>query len=279
MVYLDNILLMASSKSLLKEHLAVTISRLTNLGFLLNFKKRVTELAQIMKFLGFVINSMEMTLSLPVDKVLKIKEYSHALNCKEITGRQLAHLIGFLSVCIPAIQEAPLHYRALQRLRHQAVGPRGNNFDHSVVISQEAQQDLMWWVYNLSTNLSRPILRPAPSFNLETDASTLGWRIYCRESDTKTGGLWSVSDLEHHINWLELQGAFLALQSFVAEKQVIHVLLMMDSQVAISYINKMGGTHSQKLSNLAETLELVYSEINNSPCRACSRSTECDSRR
>ena len=81
LVYLDDTLLMASSKSLLKEHLAVTISLLTNLGFLLNFKKCVTELAQIMEFLGIVINSMEMT-SLPVDKVLKIKERHHALNCK-----------------------------------------------------------------------------------------------------------------------------------------------------------------------------------------------------
>ena len=118
----------------------------------------------------------------------------------------------------------------------------------------------MWWVHNLSMNLSCPILRPAPSVTLETDASILGWGAYCQESAIKTGGLWSAiktgglwsaSDQKNHINWLEIQGAFLASQSFAAEKQGIHVLLMMDSQVAISYINKMEGTYSQKLSNLA----------------------------
>jgi hypothetical protein len=67
----------------------------------------------------------------------------------------------------------------------------------------------------------------------------------------KTGGLWSANDQKNHINWLELQGAYLALQSFLTKKQGVHVLLMMDSQVAIAYINKMGGTHSQKLSDLA----------------------------
>ena len=130
LIYLDDILLMASSKSLLEEHLALTINLLSSLGFLLNSKKCVTKPSQIMEFLGFMINSIEMTLSLPEDKISKIKkECCHALNQHSMTGRQLAHLIGLLSACIPAILEAPLHYRALQRLRHQAVGPRGNNFD------------------------------------------------------------------------------------------------------------------------------------------------------
>ena len=252
LVYLDDILLMAPSECLLKEHLALTMSLLENLGFLLNSKKCITEPSQTMEFLGFTINSTEMTLSLPEAKVSKIrKECRHALNQHSSTGRKLAHLIGLLSACIPAILEAPLHYRALQRLKHQAVGPRGNRFDRSILMSQEAQQDLWWWIHNLSTNLSRPILRPSPAITLETDASTLGWGAYCRESDMKTGGLWSTNDQKNHINWLELQGAYLALQSFLTKKQGIHVLLMMDSQVAISYINKMGGTHPQKLSNLA----------------------------
>ena len=252
LVYLDDILLMALSKARLKEHFAIAINLLNNLGFLLNLKKCITEPSQVMEFLGFVINSVEMTLSLPESKVSKIKkERRHAQNQHSMTGRQLAHLIGLLSACIPAVLEAPLHYRALQRLRHQAVGPTRNSFDRSIAISQEARQDLSWWIHNLSVHISRPILRPSPSLTLETDASTLGWGAFCQETDMTTGGRWSTSDQKNHINWLELQGAFLALQSFVAKRREIHVLLLMDSQVAISYINKKGGTHSRKLSTLA----------------------------
>ena len=208
LVYIDDILLMASSKSLLREHLALTMNLLKNLGFL-----------------GFIINSIEMTMSLPESKVCKIKkECRHAFNQHSLTGRQLAHLIGLLPACIPATLEAPLNYRALQQLKDLAVGLRENNFNCSIAISHKAQQDILWWIHNLSTSLSRPILRPSPSITLETNASTLGWGAFCRETDMKTGGLWSVNDQKNHINWLELQGAFLALQSFVAKKQKIHVL-------------------------------------------------------
>ena len=138
---------------------------------------------------------------------------------------------------------------------------------------------IWWWIHNLSTNLSRPILRPSPALTLETDSSTLGWGAYCRESDMKTGGLWSTNDQKNHINWLELQGAYLSLQNFLTKKQGIHVLLMMDSQVAISYINKMGGyTLSEALQPCPAAVELVHTEVSNGPRRACTRSTECNCR-
>ena len=171
-----------------------------------------------MKFLGFAINSIEMT-SLPEDKVSNIKKCRHALNQH---WRQLANLIGLLSACIPAILEAPLHYRALQRLRYQAVGLKGYNFNRPIVISQEAQQDLWWWVHNLST--SRPILRPAFLLTLKTDAFILGCEAYIHEDRRAMVSQWpeksyQLAEASDHINWLELQGAFLALQSFVAEKE------------------------------------------------------------
>ena len=123
-----------------------------------------------------------------------------SINSYSLTGRRLPHLIGLLSACIPAILEAPVHYQALQQLKHLAVGPRENNFDRSIVISHKAQQNIFWWIHNLSTSLSHPILIPSPSITLETDASTLGWRAFCQETDTKTGGLWLVNDQKNHIN-------------------------------------------------------------------------------
>ena len=55
----------------------------------------------------------------------------------------------------------------------------------------------------------------------------------------------------HHINWLELKGVSLALQCFVKNLNNIHILLRIDSQMAVTYVNKKGGTRSRALCDLA----------------------------
>jgi hypothetical protein len=54
-----------------------------------------------------------------------------------------------------------------------------------------------------------------------------------------------------HINCLELLAGSLAIKTFTKDKVCAHVKLLMDNTAAVAYINKMGGTHSQVLSNLA----------------------------
>ena len=98
--------------------------------------------------------------------------------------------------------------------------------------------------------MCHPIQPPTASLTLQTDASTIGWGAYCQETDQRTGGPWSGPEAAHHINWLELKAAFLAVQFFVKQENC-HILLLMDSRVAISYINQKGGTHSHRLCQLA----------------------------
>lgn len=54
-----------------------------------------------------------------------------------------------------------------------------------------------------------------------------------------------------HNNCVELITGFFALKSFSRDRACAHVHLLMDNVSAVSYINKMGGTHSHLLSNLA----------------------------
>ena len=252
LVYLDDMLLMAQSVNVLETHVQTTIRLLCCLGFILNIKKCQTTPSQTIEFLGFLVNSRSMTLSLPEPKVLKIrKECRHMRNQSHVTGRQLAHLIGLLTSCLQAILQAPLHYRALQRLRNQALVQGGISYDRKTPMSKDAQQDLLWWIQRLSSRMARPIRSPLPDMVLETDASTKGWGANYPKEGTSTGGHWSVKEATHHINWLELKGAFLALQCFARNLNKIHILLMMDSQVAITYVNKKGGTRSRALCDLA----------------------------
>lgn len=250
-IYLDDMLIMAGSKEELRAHVELTMALLRHLGFILNAKKCLVEPRREVEFLGFVLNSIKMTLSKPEEKVSKIKKACrHLQNQTQTNGRQLAHLIGLLTSCTPAIGQAPLRYRAVQRLRNLAVS-REFSYDREVLLSWEARLDLQWWVNNVSSDIARPIQIPPPVLTLETYASTVGWGAYCQEMKTPTGNSWSQEEAKHHMNWLELKGAFLALQCFAKGYQRAHILLRMDNHVAISYINKRGGTRSRALCDLA----------------------------
>ena len=117
-----------------------------------------------------------MVLSLPQDKVSKVKkECKHImLNQQEVTGHSLAHLIGLLTSCIPAVQIAPLHYRGLQYLRSKALQLNHLDYNHRVPISEEAKTDLTWWVIDLNAEMCRLINPRVALMNLETDTATQG---------------------------------------------------------------------------------------------------------
>ena len=89
---------------------------------------------------------------------------------------------------------------------------------------------------------------PQPVLVIESDASQLGWGARCMKASM--GGHWSVEESTHHINYLELLAAFLALKTF-ANTQKGPILLRMDNISAVTHINQKGGTHSTQLSNLA----------------------------
>ena len=59
-----------------------------------------------------------------------------------------------------------------------------------------------------------------------------------------------------HINSLELLAATLAVKSFVKDQKGISVLLQLDNQTAVAYINNLGGTVSPQLTDLAKALWL-----------------------
>ena len=49
-----------------------------------------------------------------------------------------------------------------------------------------ALQDVDWWIHNLSTSVSNPIILPPPDIYIQTDASDLGWGGYLEMVSTKS---------------------------------------------------------------------------------------------
>ena len=57
----------------------------------------------------------------------------------------------------------------------------------------------------------------------------------------ETGGEWSVTEQEFHINILELKTCQLTLQTFCKNVNNLHVRVYLDNTTSCSYINKLGG--------------------------------------
>ncbi|XP_023246775.1 uncharacterized protein LOC106643825 [Copidosoma floridanum] len=174
-------------------------------------------------FLGLIIDSAHMRLSLPWDKRLGIKALTTKLiKTTKVSLENLARVIGTLVAACPAVAE-----------------------------------DLLWW--NKQIMLVNNRIRSC-AFEMEifSDASQTGWGATCGE--LKTHGLWSAMEREKHINWLEIKAASLAIRCFAISRFDAQILLRIDNVTALAYINKMGGTKHQDLHEVTKDLWLWCEE-------------------
>ena len=251
-IYLDDILLMNAFETGLQQDMHTAQYLLENLGFVINLEKSCFQPTQQLEFLGFLVNTRDMTLLLPDCKVSSIKTLcSTLLSQRDVSVRELSRLIGKLTASIQAVFPAPLHYRNLQQLKHQALS-RDRSFDSRISLSIEAIDELRWWLAHLDAWNGRTLLHPSPDLIIKTDASRLGCGAVCQ--GVRIGGLWSQMEQKLHINCLELLAGSFAIKRFTKNWLCVHVRPRMDNTFAVVYLNRLGGTRSLVLSNLALAL-------------------------
>ena len=240
-IYIDDSLLVGDTFSDCASNVTNTLSLLDNLGFTVHPDKSVLVPSQQISFLGFQLNSVNMTIRLLQEKANDIVDIcTNLVRRREIKIREFAMLIGKLVASSPAVQFAPLHYKSLEIEKDRHLKNNNGDYEAKCMLSQEAVLELMWWKNNIHDSFvslnSRDI-----DLTIQTDSSNSGWGAFVKETTQKTGGHWSYSEQDSHINILELKAAYLALQSFCTVRENIHINLQMDNMVAVSYINNMGG--------------------------------------
>ena len=204
---------------------------------------------QELEFLGFLLNSHNMTIALPACKLHAVKKMARRMaNQRRTTLRELASLLGMMVAAHPAILPAPLHYKHLESAKSWALRSC-HTYKADLEIDSNMESDLRWWLNNSCQHNGRPLQIVQWDLTIESDASKKGWGASCQ--GVNTGGPWSVQERTHHINYLELLAAFLALKSFASNRRAISILLRLDNITAIAFLNRMGGTHSPLLSRLA----------------------------
>ena len=128
---------------------------------------------------------------------------------------------------LPGVELGTLHYRELEHCKIKALKSSKGNYD-----------DIM--------------TKPHPSVFLETDSSKEMWGAV--RGQNKTGGCWSLSEQEDHINILEMRAILLGLQSLCSTCSNTHIRVKTDNQTCVAYVNKFGGSKSTKCNLIAKDI-------------------------
>ena len=169
--------------------------------------------------------------------------------CRESSGNSPCFSLGSSAL------QSPIQFR--MNAVHPAPYQQGNLaswYNTKVRLDEQSWADLRWWtLLDRKIIIESPIRQPRPSMLIRVNASTRGWGAVLN-TQTRTRGVWSVQEATNHINYLELLAAFLALKSFGKTWSHMTVLLRLDNFTAVTYINRKGGTCSQRLCQLAISL-------------------------
>ena len=242
-IYVDDCYLQGDSFTKCAENVIRTIDILESLGFYIKMEKSEIIPKQQITFLGVIIDSLHMTITLTNEKKQKILKLCTAARLAHtLTIRELAKLIGNLVASMEAVPYGRLFYRQLEREKIKSLQQNKGNFEAKITLSDLSKKELTWWENNIMT-ATKSLKKLPIDTTIYTDASLDGWGAVCEKSET--GGMWTKQEQALHINALELLGAKLGLFSFFKDnKDIKHIRVMMGNNTALAYINNMGGIRS-----------------------------------
>ena len=94
LIFLDDILIMASFHELAMQHTDFVIQVLTSLGLVINFSKSIVILSKVLPYLGFEVNSDLMKLACQEKKLLNLKRFAIEIMFQAPTASRVASFLG-----------------------------------------------------------------------------------------------------------------------------------------------------------------------------------------
>lgn len=265
-VYLDDILIMASSEEECVRHTRMVTDSLMALGFCLNQRKSVLVPSTKARFLGFDLDTESMTFSLPREKVARI-----ARACRQLANfaqdgryrslRSLSRLLGQITAAGDALLAHRRRSVALEKARAAALRSQ-LQWDQPCPLTCDAIRELRWWAANLGRCPGRPVRLPPPSVVITTDASAMGWGGFvsaCSFDPSLVGRSfggrlpdWLAVKVSNETELYAIQQSVRTLARVVSLRGR-HVRVRTDNTAAMYYVNK-GGGRSLALSRGARPL-------------------------
>ena len=215
-------------------------------------EKSVLKPTQKLTFLGFVLNSKTMTLTLTETKKEKIIKLGEGIiNRQYITIRELVQFIGNVVATFEAALTGPLPYRDMETVGITKLKENKGKFDAKIKINMESETEIKWWIENIK-DCSRNLISREVDITIYTDARNTS----CGGTNGvgSISGRWSIEEQNCHINELELLAIKFCLQSFCKDLCNKVICIMSDNAATISYINHIGGTKSDQFNDIGREI-------------------------
>ena len=166
-IYLDDIIIMVRTLQELIFHRDTVIYPLQNLGFALDLKKSVLEPSQAIEFIVVIIDSVKM-----LCQVCQVDCTIQAIIQKQGNFiMELTRLLGKSGATAQSVLPAKLQIRYLQRLQVNAL-KFSDTYQAKLQLDREDQEELFWWIRNLTLSNGRSLILPPPYLLMTTNATS-----------------------------------------------------------------------------------------------------------
>ena len=152
----------------------------------------------------------------------------------------------------PGVEYAWAHIRHLERARNRALSENAGNYEALTRISQEAVQDIHWWLDVLPVTC-RKIRIGKPDVLIYCDASgNHGWGAVM--GDQNAGARWSPEEQGYDNNIKETLAVKYSTRAFTKGMWGLLIKVFSDNQVAVKYVEEMGGLGQDIIDRIAREI-------------------------
>jgi len=124
------------------DNVMITVSLLKDLGFIIQEEKSQLRPFQQLSYLGFVLDSVTMTVKLTPARVEKVMQACKQLIFKsQLTIQKLAEVIGLMVSSFPGVEYGQLYYRNLDCDKTEALRSNKENFSAVISLSETSKQN------------------------------------------------------------------------------------------------------------------------------------------
>ena len=163
-IYIDDSLIIANSAERAQRDCEFVIEMFQKCGFSINWDKSSLQPSRIVEFLGFVLDSSKMTITLTENKCADLLWVLRLAKDKsKMSLRFLAKVIGKMVAIFPASEERQLHYRTLERVKTKCFH-KYKKWCHKIPLPHACVSEINWWLQYLEKELPYKDMRP-PVFN------------------------------------------------------------------------------------------------------------------
>ena len=275
LIYIDDVIVLGKTQQECNHNLSIAIRLFQSLGWFIKWEK-TTEAATQFRFLGWLLDTQKMTISVPLHRVQKIHlTLSEFLKKTTVTLKETSQILGHLtstSLAIPYIRLLTQKLITQQSWILKQYPPDKVNYQHKIVLLEDTRSDLSELRDNLLNWNHSAIIPSSPNLTFHTDAckSGLGGNTLFQNVMLRIRKMWDWEQLKQdailgclippkttapnandltvyiHISILELKAVEETLQMMEfmypqLEMRNKKILIMTDNISTMVHINKQGG--------------------------------------